>query len=202
MDKYRYEVKQLISGLTFKGKILFAGITSEKLYTNYIAFENSVGWGNHYILRDASSMIYQYLIKDDIFSMEDISHMMTMVNSITPDTEDFPGILTSFALDACTAIISTLQFIIDGDDENIIDVAIFARDTVDIFIQVKDEISSLDPSLEAKIEYNYFMLTEKKRQRNLIMTLSATDLKVISDDLINQFKTTQPIIEIAQLFKL
>jgi uncharacterized protein YjaG (DUF416 family) len=199
MDKFRNEVKDLIEGLPNKGKILFAVLTSEKLYPNYIAFENISHWGNHKILEDAISFIFQYIINEESFIIPEIEDMISRIDLVTPDTEDFPGILTSFALDACTSILDILQFIIDKNAEHIVDVAIYARDTVDMFIQERDDMNSLDPSIDIQIEHDDFMLKEKSRQRKLIATLANIDLEIITDELLNRLRTTESIIDLSQL---
>jgi uncharacterized protein YjaG (DUF416 family) len=201
MDQYRKTAEELLKAINTQGKILFAVLTSEKLYPNYVIFKNINHWGNELILKEAISTIYQYLIKQDIYTNEEIQDLIIRVDRITPDTEDFPGILTSFALDACTAVFDTLRFIIDQNDQHIVDVAIYARDTVDMFIQEKDDMNSLDPSIDIQIEHDEFMIREKERQKNLIERLSGMNLGVLTNDTINGLKTSQSIIDLSLLPK-
>jgi uncharacterized protein YjaG (DUF416 family) len=46
----------------------------------------------------------------------------------------------SAALDAGTAVVETLQSLLDGDSKQIVDVASFCRDTVDMYIQERDHL--------------------------------------------------------------
>jgi len=202
MDKFRNEIGNSLLRLPYKGKILFAALTIEKLYPNYIAFEDRRSWGNHLVLSEGISLIYQYLIKEDLFTDKEIKELINNIDVITPDTDDFPGILTSFALDACTSILDTLQFIIDKDDKHIINVSIYARDTVDMFIQEREDMNSLDPSIEIQIEHDNFMIEEKARQKLLIEALLNTNLEVITDQLLDKLRNNKPIIDLSLLSNL
>lgn len=199
MDAYRNEVKKLIETLDDRGKILFAVLTSERLYSNYVAFEQAYNWGEPQVLEEAISTVYLHLIKDDLIEDDEIEDLISRVELVTPDTEDFPGILTSFALDACTSVLGTLQFILDRDAEHIIDIATYARDTVDMFIQERDDMNSLDPSINIQIEHDDFMVREKERQRTLIKTIANMNLSSLADGIISRLRTTEPIIDLSLL---
>jgi uncharacterized protein YjaG (DUF416 family) len=197
MDKFRNEIEQSIKKLTDKGKILFAILTCEKLYPNYVVFSGKQNWGNPEVLKEGISLIYQVIIKDDLFNEHEIKDIINSLNLVTPDTEDFESILVSFALDACTSLFSTLHYMINKDPEYILDVATYARDTVDMYIQEKDDMNSLDPSIDIQIEHDDFMIQEKQRQRDLITRLSNTSLDNITDDLIDSLRDKRPIIDLS-----
>lgn len=171
MDIYREEIRREILNLSPIGRLLFASITCEKLYPNYVLFQTEMKWGNHEILQHAIILLYEIINKDGQFNEDLLKDIILEVDSITPDTEDFSSIITSFALDACTSIYSSLSYLIDNNIEHIVDVAIYARDTVDLFIQEKDDLSYNDKELELKIENDIFMISEKNRQLELIQKL-------------------------------
>ena len=135
MDKHRLQIQDLITSLSFQKKLVFAVLVCEKLYPNYVYFSNKNDWVNSEVLENAISNLYQYIYRSDLFSESEIEALIDEINQITPNTEDFEEIFVSFALDACTSILSTLNFILDKNTENIIDVATNATDTVDMFIQ-------------------------------------------------------------------
>ncbi len=196
MDKFREEVKKDLIDLTNKGKILFGALTCEKLYPNYVFFYKSTGWGNPDVLIEGLALIYQYLIKDDLFSVKEIEDLITNIDVVTPDTEDFPGIATSFALDSCTSVYSVLSYLIDNNIEYIVDVATYARDTVDMFIQEKYDLKSSDPDIELTIANDSLMIEEKKRQKELLNKLKTLDTTSITDQMIESLRDRRPIIEL------
>jgi uncharacterized protein len=187
MDRFREEVKNnLLKVSTDKGRVLFAALICERLYPNYVAFQKTFEWGNHEVLQEGIALIRQYLIKEDLFEASEIEDIIERVDMITPSTEDFSGIVTSFALDACNSVYCTLRYLIDKNVDNIADVASFARDTVDMYIQEVDDINANDPKIEEKIERNKFMVHEKKAQRELLKKIMAINIEGLTDRMIDE----------------
>lgn len=191
MDKYRLEILGLLEPLPFQKQLIFGGLICEKLFSNYSFFSQNTSWGNSIVLQNAISIIYQNVYRNDLFTSNEIQTIINEVELITPDTEDFESILVSFALDSCTSVLNTLNFIIDGDIDNIADVAIYARDTVDMYIQEKEDLSINDKMLEIKIEQNFFMQREKQRQRMIIKLLR--EMNEITDKQLQILREIQPL---------
>lgn len=199
MNDFLNDIRNSVIKLSKKKKILFCVLTCEKLLSNYMSFEEENDWGDHQVLQEAIDMIYQYLINDKLFSNEEISELLERVDAITPHTEDFPGILTSFALDACTSVESTLQFILDDKAEHVMEVVSYAYDTVDMFIQEKENMDSNDREIEERISNDVFMQRERKRQKELLQRMSEMQNDNITDDVINRFRDGQRIIDVSYL---
>lgn len=197
MVEFEKEIKDKLSPLTYDAKVLFSVLTSEKLYPNCVAFEERNNWRGSKILQEAISIIYHYLINDRLISVQDFESMITSIDLITPDTEDFSDIITSFALDACTSLIATLRFIMDKDINNLLEVSTYAIDTVYAFIQLKDNFNAFDPSSDIQTEHYDFMLREKNRQRILLDNLSKVNL--ITDKVIDELRNKESIIDISLL---
>jgi uncharacterized protein YjaG (DUF416 family) len=201
MDKFREEIKSSLSTISSKGHVLFAVLICERLYPNYVAFQKTFNWGNHEVLQEAIALLRQYLIKEDLFEESEIEEIIERVDTITPHTEKFPGIITSFALDACTSVYSTLSYLLDKNVDNIADVASYARDTVDMYIQEIEDLKANDPKLEEKIAGNEFMILERRAQRELLKKLSVMNLEKVSDKLIDELRDKQVGINLELLPK-
>jgi len=200
MDSYREEIREQLMSLTDINKILFATITCERLYPNYKYFQQQVGWGNHEILQEAIILLYQPVVSGGDVNINEVNEAVSQVDMITPDTDEFPGITTSFALDACTSIYSTLMFLLDRNIENIVDVATYARDTVDMFIQERDNMDyNNDPAFELKISNDNLMITEKNRQKVLVAKLRDFNGKKITTADVDRLREQRPIIDIDSL---
>ena len=197
MDEFEIEIKQLIKPLSFKAKALFAAITSERLYPNYVLFQERTAWGNSLILQNAITFIYEYIINNNLISVNEVEYFKTRIDLIMPDTEDFEGTLTSWALDACTTLINTLNFFISKDDQDIFWVASTSIDTVDFFLYEKEQMGTLEASGEIQIKNDEFMVCEKQRQRDLIAKLSKIDLSIVTDALIDSLRVAYPIIDLS-----
>lgn len=198
MDTYQDVIKRELITLSEKGRILFGALTTERLYPNYIHFEKMVGWGDHSKLQGAISLLYEYLLREDLVAVSEIQDAINEVDFVTPHTDDFPGITTSFALDACTSVHSTLSYILDKNIEHIIDVAIYARDTVDMYIQEIHNLDSQNPDFETKIATDPFMIAEKKRQIEVIRDINGITGGITSD-LIRGIRNMNPIIDVSLL---
>ena len=199
MSQFEKEIEEKLLPLSIKAKAIFAVLTCEMLYPNYVDFTQRTGWGNSKLLSDAISLIHIHLINSDLISISEIEDMMARIDLTTPDTEDFSDITTSFALEACTSIYSTLQFLLDENMGHLVEVVSFALDTIDSFIQEKEGMNSIDPSRDIQIENDDFMLREKKRQRELIAQLSKMNLDIITDDMMASLRTKHPIIDLSLL---
>ncbi|MCR8559915.1 YjaG family protein [Mucilaginibacter sp. BJC16-A38] len=199
MDKFRQETRNALELISDKGKIIFAALTCEKLYPNYVFFKKVTNWGDSNILAEGLSLLFQCLLNKDLIRVQNVENAILNIEKVTPNTEDFPEIFVSFALDACTSIYSSLSFLLDNNSDKIVDVAVYARDTVDMFIQEKDDLNSLDSSIDIQIEHDDFMIKEKNRQRVLIETLANIDLDIITDELLNDLRTIEPIIDLSLL---
>jgi uncharacterized protein YjaG (DUF416 family) len=195
MDSYRDEIKPKLETLSQVNRLLFAVLTCEMLYPNYVFFNKRVDWGDSTVLQDGMILIYQSIFNGGKYKQKDVEVAISNVDMITPDTDDFPGLITSFALDACTSIYSTLTYLIDSNIENIVDVAIYARDTVDMFVQDKGNLKYGDPEIEYKIASDSFMTSEKKRQAELIFKL-AHWVDKIDDSTIEQLRINHAIINL------
>lgn len=199
MDTYRKEIEKMLMSLTKKQRLLFGVLTCERLYPNYLYFQNNYNWGNSEALLKGINVIYQYLMKDELFSKDEIQELIQEVDAATPDTETFSEIFVSFALDACTSLYSSLSYILDPRLEYIVDVAIYARDTVDMFIQERDDINSNDEDLENRISEDPLMTIEKNRQMEVINKLLLSKTTPFNDKLILELRTKAPIINIELL---
>src|ERR1700744_4232274 len=99
MDKFREEVKEALTPISNKGKILFAALICERLYPNYVFFQQTYNWGNTDVLKESLGIVYEYILTDDLITSQVIESAIMSIDSVTPNTEDFSGILVSFALD-------------------------------------------------------------------------------------------------------
>jgi len=199
MTSFEQEIKTRLGSLSKNGKIFFSILTCEKLYPYYVAFEEKYKWGNSEILADAISLTYEFLINRNAISVNEIMEMLSKIDLITPDMDDFGSALSSFALNASTSTYSTLQYLLDGNIDHIADVVSYTLDTIDMFIQEKEDMNTLDPSRDIQIDHDDFMLQEQQRERDLIDRLLKINLDTITDSLIDSLRDGKPIIDLSLL---
>jgi uncharacterized protein YjaG (DUF416 family) len=154
-------------------RVAFAAACCERLLPNYAAFAREVGWGEPATLRSAVDYVWSVLA-GGTWNHGEIDRFIKRCDAAIPDTEDFETILVSGALDAGTAVVQTLRALLDGDPKRIVDVASFCRDTVDMYIQNRDQLDyDTDPSFEERIEQDPLMTRELARQSATLTELAA-----------------------------
>ncbi|KOS07033.1 hypothetical protein AM493_14070 [Flavobacterium akiainvivens] len=155
-----------LSFLSYQEQLVFALLTCDRLLPNYVAFSEKFKFGAPAGLEKIINKLYESTFED--FDNQKINTYINFIETITPDTEDFNSVLVSFALDACTSVLSTLGFILDKNVQNIIDIASYATDTIAMYIQERDNLDANNANLSFVIEEDLFMQEEKHRQLTVI----------------------------------
>jgi uncharacterized protein YjaG (DUF416 family) len=170
------EIIKLLEQFDYKKQLLFAYLTCERLYPNYVYFSKNFNFGDSKILREAIDFIYNALLNSDSLAIKDIPEHLREIDINTPFPHHFQTIIASSALDACTAIMETINFIVDKKANRLIDISTFATDTVDMYIGDKENLDfNSDPEFENKIANNPLMKRELNIQTGIITYLSAID---------------------------
>jgi len=110
-------------------RVVFSAACCERLLPNYTAFHKEENWGDPNVLRLALDRVWECL-EDGELPKEGLDQLISDCNDIIPDTENFSTPLVSYALDAGTAVVSTLECCKNGRVESAVEVAVFSRDTV------------------------------------------------------------------------
>jgi uncharacterized protein YjaG (DUF416 family) len=104
--------------------------------TSLSSFFEAEGWGNPAVLHAALTILQQAVFSAP--AVADLQQQYQQVEKVTPDSDDFGGTLGSFALDTCCALLSALDFVLQGTNQYVLDVAVLARNTVDLYVQELD----------------------------------------------------------------
>jgi len=165
------EVNKL-KDLDFTKQAAFNYLTCERLYPNYVYFSDNFDFGNPDTLRLAIDYLYLNIFEKSL-DKNKIEILTKEVVKNTPDTENFTTSFVSSALDACTAVIESLDFLIDKEFSRIKHISSYAIDTVDMHIQ---EIESLDfnkdKDFQQKIDSHPLMQKEFAIQSGIVSFLS------------------------------
>jgi uncharacterized protein YjaG (DUF416 family) len=152
---------------------IFAYITCERLYPNYVYFSKNFNFGDTYSLDNANAFIYKHIFSQEI-DVSLIRSFIKQVDNIIPEPAHFDTILASSALDACTTTIEALEFLLDGDALRLDYISTFATDTTDMYVS---EIQDLDINVDRenyqlKVDSHTIMITEIEVQKGIISYLS------------------------------
>ncbi len=162
--------------LSYPQKTLFTLSCCERLYPNYEVFFEKHNWGDHELLRNSLDLIWSLFEENK--RLKKTNTLLKDIDKICPDTEEFNSIYVSPALDSAVSIILLIEFIINGSTKKIVEAASLARDTVDMYVQVTENIQPDNPNLEKMILEHPLMQKELIRQRETIEILSKPNISI------------------------
>jgi uncharacterized protein len=165
MSKYlefNHEIEKLIKSVDGSARIEFGLDICKRLLPDYKDFEVKNKWGDSLILEKAVQFIESNLYSKDI-DQDELNHLISNVDKVIPETEDFSDWDVSFALNASVSILELLFYLKDNDYSHILTISILMRDNTDFKIQMEN----VDIS-EMEIENHPLLVNENNYQLNLI----------------------------------
>lgn len=157
--------------LDFTKQLAFAYLTCERLYPNYVYFSKKYEFGNPDILRTAIDFLYSNLFDNKTDKVK-INSIIKKVDKNIPEPADYDTILASSALDTCTTICESLDFLIDKDISRLDSISTFSTDTVHMYIDVTDNLDfNTDKNFQHKIDNHPLMIKEVSIQKGIISYL-------------------------------
>jgi uncharacterized protein YjaG (DUF416 family) len=159
-----------LKGLDIIKQAAFAYLTCERLYPNYVYFSDNYNFGNPSVLREAIDFIYRNLFEGNV-NKNKVYSLVKEVGKNTPDTEDFSVIFVSSALDACTCILDSLDFLLTKDFAKITYISTYGVDTADMYIREIENIELSDKNFRQRVNEHPLMQKEVAIQRGIITFL-------------------------------
>lgn len=166
MNDYRFDEDALQArsqGIGHRTRVALGVLCCERLFPNYVVFQRESGWGRPGTLREALDAVWQWL-EDRSAETTALRSLQSEVEAAEPSTEDFDSLYVSAALDAATSVGALLQMVLENQEEGLAEIASYARDTVDMYVQEIERMDPADPSLEEQIRQHPLMQRELERQ--------------------------------------
>jgi uncharacterized protein YjaG (DUF416 family) len=161
----------ILKKLDFQKQLSFAYLTCERLYPNYLFFSNNFNFGDSATLRKAIDYVYTNLINTRQ-EKKVINQFVSEIEDNIPEPAEHDTVLASSALDASTALIETLNFLIDKNSSRLDDISTMATDSVDMYIQEIEKLDfNNDPLFQVKIDNHPLMIKEVAIQTGIIQYL-------------------------------
>lgn len=167
----KINIEQL-KDVSFLNKLAFAYLNCERLYPYYVYFSLNFSFGSISAVRKAIDNIRRHLL-GDVLSNDEIQQNIDDVNTNTPDTEDFITVHASSALDACCAVLNSLQFLFDRKFDHLMDISRYGTDMVDRYLNSHIDVDVLSPELEQSILNDPLMKKEILYQNEIILFLTS-----------------------------
>lgn len=163
-------IRRKVAGLPDWKRVAFMGACCERMLPNYGTFSRQTGFGSADALRRALDVAWTWIESDT--APENLPELIAHVDLAAPDSEGHRSIYASAALNAVNGIAMTLEALRNATDSCVVGVASLARDTVDLFVQFRDDLDPSAPDFEEKIARSALMQAELTAQSR---SLSALD---------------------------
>jgi len=173
---------EALQRLSHSCRLAFAASCCERAYPNYVSFSQHADWGGPAALRTSLNRVWDF-IEGSIRALDDLAELEQKCESVTPDLDDFStsdiDVLAGAAQEAAFMVRLLLQFCRDNQLSYAVRITTFARDTIDMYVQVVEKLDSADPQLDEKIAQHLLMLREVEKQESDLLKL--TQMKTRAD---------------------
>jgi uncharacterized protein YjaG (DUF416 family) len=152
-----------LGSLPIVNQIAFAAACCERAIPNYCFFSEIEKWGDPKVLRSALDQVWSF-IEGRPFAPEEAGDLEARCKALTPDSDNFSNDYTTAAQEAAFMVTLLLQWYLDRTPRYAVRIAAFARDTIDLYVQISEGLAPSDPEFERKIEAHFLMRGELAKQ--------------------------------------
>lgn len=187
MQKFNVaELKLTLMRMDSRRMLAFGLLCVERMLPNYTAFHRESGWGDVLKLQDALAMVSR-VVNGQAPDSKELDDLIDSCESQAPSSDDFDSLLVTAAQDFCFSVCCLLDFLNKADVDKIVQVASYSIDSVDLYVQEIEGMSSDDPSLESKILAHPLMQKELEYQNGDLDALSNTS--ELNEETINKLRS-------------
>lgn len=173
--------------LNNKRQLAFGALCCERLLPSYLAFQRDAGCGDIALVRKALDCVWTFL-RDQPLSSEEIKNVTASCESAVPNSDDFVSLYVTSAQDACFAVCGLLGYLLESDVGKVVQVATYATDSVDLYVQEIENMAPNDPQLEQKILLHPLMQRELTQQEDDLKAIE--QVPSLSQEFLAQRKAT------------
>jgi uncharacterized protein YjaG (DUF416 family) len=167
------EIEKTIVSMSHEQKCLFILLTCDKMLPNYVSFSEKNDWGNSRVLKNEILMLEKAILEIPIATTE-LSELNKFIEANIPDLDSFET--GSFAFDTSIVFSEAIEYLINKDTKHILNIAQGILDTIDMFVQIKEDLDPNDIELDNKIQKSEYIKREFKRQRLLVNHIKNTEI--------------------------
>jgi len=113
-----------------KNRLIGFGLNiCERLLIDYVDFHREFNWGNPEVLKECI-----HYIKDSMGNEADeekVNQLLSSLEEVLPDTEEFTDPLGTYALNAGCAVFELLEYLIDPEIDHLLNISSVITDTID-----------------------------------------------------------------------
>jgi uncharacterized protein YjaG (DUF416 family) len=163
-----------LKDLPFPNQLAFAVSCCERAFPNYVEFSRRHGWRSADALRLALDEAWEIVEGQE---KSELTNVKERCEAATPKSDDFPGEDVTAAQEAAFMVTLLLEFCLLRQPNYVKRIAAFARDTVDLYIQLEEGLHPSDPDLEEKIANHPLMQQELQTMKTELEMLKRIRLR-------------------------
>jgi uncharacterized protein YjaG (DUF416 family) len=168
-----------IKELSIEKKLIFSLHNLKRLWPNYTQFSSSVGFGDPSFINKVMHAAKSFVTAKD----KEVERLRGELLAIAPDSEIFPSIASTFALDACASCDDVLS-LIESEDENApIRISDLAINTVFTWVMYKQQGHNSETN-DAWISNSNEMIEELNFQRKLLEHIIETKFDILFTEIL------------------
>jgi uncharacterized protein len=164
-----------LARLSPRHQLAFAASCCERAIPNYQRFSRQEGWGNPEVLRRALDYVWR-LVGGERATAEELQERIDECRRVTPNLDDFGSVEAASAQEAAFSVLILLEYSSDANPRHAVRISGFSRDTIDMFVQMRDQVDPSSPSLDERVWTDSLMVREIQKQLSDVAQLQSLTL--------------------------
>jgi uncharacterized protein YjaG (DUF416 family) len=171
-QRFLKDLEQQLPLLSPQQQMTFGTMCCERHFSEYLRFSAEQDWGDPNALRLAIDLAWTIVLDDKKVNQDELKTLLEQCIEATPDSDDFPTVVSDYAQDAAIMICHLVKFLEERNPGSVVQIASRARDLVDARIQLERKFNPADPELEMKIASDQAMVSEIATQKSDLRKVS------------------------------
>jgi len=184
-ERHAAMIRKELAALSHKHGLVFAASCCDRALPNYATFSAQEGFGDPAVLRAALDRVWQQPV-DGSLSPVEVTDLLAQCKPLVPHSDAFSSPDAAAAQDAGLSLLVLLEYCRDPDPEHALRVAAFSRDTIDMVVQLHDELDPAAPDFEERVLSHPLMRREFAKQAHDIEELKAA--RTLTPEFIREFR--------------
>jgi hypothetical protein len=177
--------------------ITFAVSCCERLVPNYHAFTVMEHWGDPVSLQGALDAIWAFLEGAKLEESQ-IHELIQSCEAAAPDSNDFESVFVGASINACAAIVSTLEYCLDKDTKHLESIVNLARDSIEEYLFIvnvpKIGLFAQDFTFDEWIRQAPLMVAEFEKQQQDLEALK--ECTILDSDFLADLRRSSSVVGI------
>jgi uncharacterized protein YjaG (DUF416 family) len=177
LSKRIAKIKSRLIKLNQQKSLVFGALICKRLIPNYQFFSKKENFGNDNYLLKVINIVIDYLTNNTNHDTGVFKKLDKEIDTISPDSEEYPEVYSTYALNACIAT-QTLLAILQGNIKEVSIISEMSIDTITIYVEDTMDIYIDEDIDETEIEILY---NELNIQMGIIQEIETNNIEYLTE---------------------